>query len=357
MIEANLTYDSVKEYYGKILGSKKDLKTSCCCSTEAPPDNIRDIINNIDDEILEKFYGCGSPIPQELEGCTVLDLGCGTGRDAYIMSSLVGPRGKIIGIDMTDEQLEVARSHTLSQAKRFGLSEPNVEFVKGYIEKLKDAGIADNSVDVVVSNCVINLSPDKRAVFSEIFRVLKPGGELYFSDVFSSRRIPAHLASDPVIHGECLGGALYIEDFRRILAETGCLDYRVISQRKFDLDNPELERKLGMIDFYSMTIRAFKLGSLEDICEDYGQAAIYMGTLGESPHYFELDTQHKFPLGKPVLVCGNSASMLEETRFSKHFTIIGDREVHHGTFDCQTRCAQPVDSEKSSCCSDGASCC
>jgi len=356
MIETKLTYDNVKEYYGKILASKNDLKTSCCCSTEAPPENIRDIIENIDNEILEKFYGCGSPIPQELEGCTVLDLGCGTGRDAYVMSALVGPRGKVIGIDMTDEQLEVARSHMHSQTRRFGLSEPNVEFVKGYIEKLKDAGIADNSVDVVVSNCVINLSPDKRAVFSEIFRVLKPGGELYFSDVFSSRRIPAHLASDPVIHGECLGGALYIEDFRRILNEVGCLDYRVASQRKFALDNPELEKKLDMIDFYSMTVRAFKLDSFEDICEDYGQAAIYMGSIQDSPHYFELDMQHKFHFGKPVLVCGNSASMLGETRFAKHFKIIGNRETHYGTFDCQTRCVQPVEPDKASCCGDGASC-
>jgi len=259
----------IKEYYSKVLQTTKDLQTNACCPTGSLPSYLRDIERLIESEILDKFYGCGSPIPSAPQGCVALDLGCGTGRDVYITSKLVGEKGKVIGVDMTDEQLAIARKYVSSQTSRFGFSEPNVEFKKSYIENLREAGIADNSVDVVISNCVINLSPDKQAVFAEIFRVLKPGGELFFSDMLAGRRIPEHLQSDPVLIGECLAGALYIEDFRRMLRNLGCLDYRVFSKRKVTIDNPEIRSKIGMIDFYSMTIRAFKLDSLEDLCEDY----------------------------------------------------------------------------------------
>jgi ubiquinone/menaquinone biosynthesis C-methylase UbiE len=325
--------DNVRQYYGKVLKKTADLKTNVCCSSESIPQYQKDILQEIEPEIISKFYGCGSPIPPALEGCTVLDLGCGSGRDVYIVSRLVGPQGRVIGVDMTDEQLDVARRYLSIQTKKFGYAEPNVEFKKGYIENLKEIGIADNSVDVVISNCVINLSADKYAVFSEIFRVLKPGGELYFSDIFTNRRVPDYLRDDPVLHGECLGGALYIEDFRRLLQKVGCFDYRVFSSRKISLGNKDLQRVVGMIDFYSMTIRAFKL-ALEDICEDYGQIATYLGTLITSPHRFILDAQHIFITGKPVLVCGNTASMLQDTRYAKYFQVSGDKSVHFGPFNC-----------------------
>ena len=112
--------ESVREYYGKMLKGTKDLKTSACCSSGSIQENHRRILAEIDREILEKFYGCGSPIPEAIEGCTVLDLGCGTGRDVYLLSSLVGPEGFVIGVDMTDGQLEVARRHRDSQMKKFG---------------------------------------------------------------------------------------------------------------------------------------------------------------------------------------------------------------------------------------------
>jgi len=326
--------DDVKNYYGRELQTSKDLKTTACCPADALPEYVRDVLPYIVDEVKEKFYGCGSPIPPAIEGCTVLDLGCGTGRDSFIAAKLVGQRGRVIGLDMTDEQLAVANRNVEAQMERFGYDRPNVEFKKGYIEDLKGAGIEDGSIDVVISNCVINLSPDKEAVFSEIFRVLKPGGELYFSDVFSGRRVPGHLKHDPVLLGECLAGAMYIEDFRRMLLRLGCLDYRVISKRKIDLKNPEIEEKIGMVDFYSMTVRAFKLDDLEDICEDYGQVAVYLGTVPRFPHHLELDDHHRFITGKPMLVCGNTASMLSNTRFAPHFKVMGDRSVHYGPFDC-----------------------
>ncbi|MDH4129247.1 MAG: methyltransferase domain-containing protein [Spirochaetota bacterium] len=334
-MEEQLTSISyLKEYYGKILSGTKDLQTNACCTADSLPIYIQEIIDNIDDEIIQRFYGCGSPIPTALDGCIILDLGCGTGRDVYIASKLVGPNGFVVGVDMTDEQLDLARRHIQSQMIRFNYAKSNVEFKMGYIEDLKSIGIKDNSVDIVISNCVINLSPNKKDVFSEIFRVLKPGGELYFSDIFSGRRIPEKLKNDPILYGECLSGALYIEDFRRLLRLAGCLDYRVVSNKRLTIDNPELKNKIDMIDFYSMTIRAFKLPNLEDICEDYGQTAVYLGTMPELPHRFALDDHHIFTTGKPVLVCGNTASMLQETRFSKHFNVTGNRKTHYGPFDC-----------------------
>ena len=265
----------------------------------------------------------------------------------------MGPDGFVIGVDMTAEQLEIARRHKDAQTKKFGFARPNVDFRQGYIEDLASIDIKDNSVDVVISNCVINLSPDKEQVFAEIFRVLKPGGEIYFSDVFSGRRIPEELRSDPVLYGECLSGALYIEDFRRLLARLGCPDYRVVSKREIILDNPEIEAKAGMIDFYSMTVRAFKLPGLEDICEDYGQTAVYLGTIPGMPHRFSLDDHHLFIAGKPMLVCGNTAAMLGETRFVRHFRMTGDRSHHFGPFACAPAAAKEIGGDP---CSGGACC-
>ncbi len=327
------TLEDVRNYYGSVLQTSADLKTSACCTAEALPRHVRPIASQIHEEVLSKFYGCGSPIPSALEGKTVLDLGCGSGRDCYILSKLVGPQGQVIGVDMTAAQLEVARRHQDYHAKQFGYAKSNVSFVESYIEDLESAGIKSNSVDVVVSNCVINLSPDKERVFREIFRVLKPGGELYFSDIFSARRITAELAADPILRGECLSGALYVEDFRRMLLRIGCPDYRIVSNSKLEISDPEVFRKIGMIDFYSMTIRAFKL-ELEDRCEDYGQVAYYKGSMSEHPHAFVLDDHHTFRTGMPVPVCSNTAAMLAETRFKAHFRVDGDTLVHYGLFDC-----------------------
>lgn len=333
-IEVEVTgLESVKEYYGKVLKSNQDLKTSACCTAEAMPLYLREILHEIHDEVKDKFYGCGSPIPLALEGKTVLDIGSGSGRDSYLLSKLVGPKGRVIGIDMTDEQIAVAQKHIDYHTKKFGFSEPNIKFTKGYIEDLEAAGIRTASIDVVTSNCVVNLSPSKRRVFSEIFRVLKPGGELYFSDIFSSRRVPAHLQKDDLLVGECLGGALYVEDFRRLLFNLGCKDYRMTNRVKIVLNNYDIQQKAGLIDFYSMTFRAFKL-ELEDRCEDYGQIATYLGTIKEASGAFALDDHHLFEKGKPVPVCGNTAMMLQNTRYGEHFKVMGDKATHFGLFDC-----------------------
>ncbi len=327
------TLEAVKAYYGRVLQTNQDLKTSACCTAESLPVYLRSIESELHAEVREKFYGCGSPIPLAVQGATVLDLGCGSGRDSFLLSKLVGEQGRVIGVDMTSEQLAVAERHRDYHARKFGYRASNVHLVQAYIEDLQAAGIESGSVDVVISNCVINLSPDKQRVFAEIFRVLKPGGELYFSDVFAGRRVPAALAADSLLLGECLGGALYIEDFRRLLRGVGCLDYRVVSSQPIRLGDPEIERRAGMIDFYSKTVRAFKL-DLEDLCEDYGQVAYYLGSLPESPHQFMLDDHHLFKTGQPMLVCGNTAAMVGETRYRAHFKVLGDHRVHYGPFPC-----------------------
>ncbi len=339
--------ESVRHYYGQVLQSSNDLKTSACCSIEAMPAYLKALLAGLHPEVLERFYGCGSPLPPALYDKTVLDLGCGTGRDCYLLSRLVGPAGRVIGVDMTPEQLEVAVRHRKWHAERFGYA--NVEFLHGHIENLATVGIADNSIDVVVSNCVINLSPEKPRVLAEIFRVLKPGGELYFSDVFADRRIPAKLRQDPVLLGECLSGALYWEDFRRILHTLGCPDVRTIKHNPISLDDPEVFTKIGMVNFNSVTVRAFKM-PLEDRCEDFGQVATYLGTIDRYPHSFDLDDHHHFETGRPLRVCGNTADMLAGSRYGEYFQVLGDKSRHFGLFDCSPGLLSEAAKADGACC-------
>ncbi len=334
MNSQNNTLEKVKEYYGRVLKSSKDLKTTACCVAESIPTHLRELISHIHPEVKDRFYGCGSTFPAELKGKTVLDLGCGSGRDVYLLSQLVGESGTVYGIDMTDEQLSVARQHEEYHREKFGFNKSNVKFVKGFIEDLESSGIASNSIDVIVSNCVINLSPDKERVFAEIFRVLKPGGELHFSDVFCDRRLPAWCAEDNILLGECLGGAMYVQDFRRTLMKIGVLDYRIVKSSPIALTDTEVMSKVGFAKFSSLTVRAFKIDSLEDRCEDYGQVAFYRGSIPEFPNAFTLDDHHYFEKDKPLLVCSNTAAMLTETRYKDHFRVEGNLDKHFGLFDC-----------------------
>ncbi len=326
------THKDVSEYYGKVLQTKKDLKTSACCSLEKVSDYVREPLKMIEDEIQTKFYGCGAPIPLVLDGMKVLDLGCGTGRDCFVISYYVGDKGEVVGIDMTDEQLDVANKYLPVQMERFGFKRPNVRFIKGYIEDLKSLDLPDNYFDVVVSNCVVNLSPDKESVLSEVFRVLKEGGEFFFSDVYVDRRLPDWCKEAPILLGECLGGAFYWKDFERQASKTGFHDPRVYACSNIDLLDQETIDKVGFAHFNSITYRLFKLAQLEDACEDYGQVAYYKGTIEHSPHKFVLDNHHIFEKDKPMLVCANTAAMLQDTRLTKHFVIKGDTSVHYGIF-------------------------
>jgi arsenite methyltransferase len=322
----------VKDYYGKQLKSSKDLKTSLSCDGADLPLHLRPLLANVHPEVAAKFYGCGIVVPAELEGCRVLDLGSGSGRDTYVLAQLVGSAGDVVGVDMTDEQLATANSHLDWHQERFGYSRSNVRFLKGYIEKLDELDLAPESFDVIVSNCVINLSVDKQAVFRGAHRLLKPGGELYFSDVYCDRRLPDHVRADPVLYGECLGGALYWNDFLPIAKEAGFLDPRLVSSKPVGITNEAVKQKLGASKFFSATYRLFKLDGLEASCEDYGQAVVYKGDIADQPEAFALDGQHLIERGKVFAVSGNTWRMLADTRFRPHFDFLGDFSTHYGIF-------------------------
>jgi len=341
--------ESVQNYYGKVLQSSDDLKTSACCTLDSVPVHLRPLLSDLHPEVVARYYGCGTPLPPALEGATVLDMGCGTGRDCYLLSRLVGESGHVIGLDMTEEQLAIAKQHCDWHTERYGYAKSNVEFKQGYMEDLSAAGIADNSIDLVVSNCVINLAADKEKVLSEILRVLKPGGEIYFSDVYADRRIPEALKTDPVLLGECLGGALYWEDFRRVMQSLGCPDVRVVKQSPIALEDPEVEEKIGMVKFSSVTIRAFKT-PLEDRCEDFGQLATYKGSIPEHRHAFDLDNHHHFETAKPLRICGNTYDMLASSRYARHFDFIGDKSIHFGLFDCAPEPSAITTEASADCC-------
>ncbi len=339
-----MTEPAIQEPRGKAGGS---------CSIEMFPLHQRRALSRIQDEVLDKFFGCGSPIPPAIDGCIVLNLGCGTGRDAYLASQLVGPDGYVVGIDMTNEQFEqyvasqlpdqgyrlftvdwdeeqlaVAQRHIRTHMNRFGFGRPNVDFRQGVPEDLSQCGIADDSVDLVISNCGLNLSPDKERLFREVFRVLKPGGEFYFANIFSGRRVPLELRNDPEFYAECYGGALHLEDFRSLLRRVGFMEYRVVSASPLEPSNPETAAKGREIDFYSMKMRLFKLSTLEETDQSFGHSAAYLGTIPELPDRFPLDQDNLFITGEPVPVCGNTAAILSGTRYARHFRVYGnDRSI------------------------------
>ena len=223
---------AVQAYYGETLSSSSDLKTDACATIARPAPHVAEALAAVHDEVSARYYGCGLAIPSALEGLTILDLGCGAGRDVYALAKLVGPTGRVIGVDMTPEQLAVARKHEAWHAERFGYDAPNTQFIEGYLEDLASLDIPKGSVDVIISNCVINLCMDKPAVLSAAYDLLKPGGELYFADVYADRRVPAALVADPALHGECLSGALYWGDVDGIAADAGFGDVRIVEHRR-----------------------------------------------------------------------------------------------------------------------------
>lgn len=324
-------HDIVKDYYGKQLQGTKDLKTSACCDATAVPEWLKPLLANLHDDVVSRYYGCGLVAPDLLEGARVLDLGSGSGRDVYALAQLVGPTGHVVGVDMTDEQLDVAIGTLDYHAEKFGYA--NVTFLKGYIEKLDELGLEPGSFDVIVSNCVVNLSPDKEAVLRGAYNLLKPGGELYFSDVYTDRRVPEAVKNDPVLYGECLGGALYWNDFQNLAKKAGFADPRLVEDRPLEVTDPALKARTGNIKFFSATYRLFKLDGLETHCEDYGQAVIYHGTIPQCEAEFVLDKHHTIQAGKVFPVCGNTWRMLHDTRFKSHFEFIGHFDRHYGIFE------------------------
>ncbi|NXJ47579.1 AS3MT methyltransferase, partial [Spizaetus tyrannus] len=336
-----------QDYYGKELQKSDDLKTSACVTSARPlPKAVRDALERVHEEVVARYYGCGLVIPEYLESCQILDLGSGSGRDCYLLSQLVGERGHITGIDMTEgqvrhgagaspcptsilppsfpssSQVEVAKKHVAYHMDKFGYRKPNVEFLQGYMEKLRDAGLADDSYDIVISNCVINLAPDKRAVLREAYRVLKPGGEMYFSDVYASQRLSETVQKHRVLWGECLGGALYWRDLYSIAEEVGFSPPCLVTASPITIVDKELEGIIGDCRFVSATFRLFKVpGSSQ---AGPGQV-IYNGGIVGHERELVFDANFTFKKGEVVDVDAEMAVILRSSRFADKFLIQAGR--------------------------------
>ena len=209
--------DQVKEAYAAVARER-----SSCCAPAAPC-----CCGGTSAAVPEGDLGvsCGDPasFDQIRPGDTVLDLGSGAGRDVFIAARQTGPAGKVIGVDMTDDMLDLAWRNAARFAARVGYD--NVEFRKGFIEELP---LADASVDVVISNCVINLSPDKPRVFREAFRVLRPGGRMVVSDIVLNRDLPERARSNASLYAACIAGALRREGYLGAVGAAGFAEVAVL---------------------------------------------------------------------------------------------------------------------------------
>lgn len=275
----------------------------------------------------------GYPFPPMLDGCTVVALGARNGRDAFVASKLVGESGKIIAIEGCACDVEKANEAKEQIAQAFGFAKSNVHFVNTTIEDLSAAGIADGSVDVVIANCAVSHSPFKLKVLSEVYRVLKEGGEFYEFDVFCNRRLDPEQKADPAIAGGLLAETGYDQDFRRTMRKAGWEDFRHMSFHAVEVTNEAAAKAKGEGTTYEgRYVRAVKSRVIEDLCEQYGQYATYDGKIAGCPDYFDLDDHHRFFTDEPMSVCSNSCSMVADTRYGAHFKVDGNLRHHYGAF-------------------------
>jgi len=211
--QQNTITQSVSQYYANAVINGEQL----CCPTGY---NHEDLGKFIPEAVLKVSYGCGTPVGLSTvqPGEVVLDIGSGGGIDCFEAARRVGTAGKVIGIDMTDEMLLLARTHAPTVAKNLGYSASNVEFRKGFADAMP---VEDSQVDLIISNCVINLAPDKKKVFQEMYRVLRPGGRFTISDIVADQPIPNYLLFDSAKWGDCLSGSLTMQDYWGGLREAG----------------------------------------------------------------------------------------------------------------------------------------
>jgi arsenite methyltransferase len=254
-------HEAVQEHYGAIARSLpvvQPMAASCCDYTEAPAatdcscssSSLYDaaMLESLPIDAVNLSLGCGDPvsIASLHEGETVLDLGSGGGIDCFLASQRVGPSGYVIGVDMTPDMLAKANINKV----KMGVT--NVEFRQGHIEALP---VEDSSIDVIMSNCVINLSPDKRAVFKEAFRVLKPGGRVSISDVVTEGEFSPALRAQVDKWAECITGAIDVKDYTGLMREAGFTDIQVVDKMEAD---EIVEPTPGMPRVFSARITARK---------------------------------------------------------------------------------------------------
>jgi SAM-dependent methyltransferase len=255
-------HDAVQEHYGAIARSLNVVQpgaSSCCgapadasVNCEFDSSSLYDpaLLEGLPVDVTHLSLGCGDPvsIASLRPGETVLDLGSGGGIDCFLAARQVGETGYVIGVDMTPDMLAKAN------ANKAKMGVTNVEFRQGYIEKMP---VDDNTIDVIMSNCVINLSPDKLAVFKEAFRVLKPGGRVSISDIVTEGEFTPQQRADAAKWAECVSGAIDVNDYTGIMREVGFTDIQVVD--KVDAEEV-IERQPGMPRIFSARITAYKPG-------------------------------------------------------------------------------------------------
>jgi arsenite methyltransferase len=386
MIEATSKETVVRQRYAA--GAKERSEKLCC-----PVDYDAEYLRIIPQEVIARDYGCGDPSRYLREGETVLDLGSGTGKICFIAAQVVGPNGKVIGVDMTDEMLEVARRNAPVVADRIGYA--NVEFRKGRIQdlaldlelldrRLKDSPItsaasflaadelaeelrvkhpliASDSIDVVVSNCVLNLvePKSKRQLFGEIFRVLKKGGRAVICDIVSDEEVPEEMQNDPELWSGCISGALTEDGFLQAFEHSGFYGIQILKR------DAEPWRTVQGIEFRSVTIEAFK--GKQGECFERNQAVIYRGPFKEVLD----DDNHRMERGKRYAVCDKTYNLYKKAPYRDFFEfvdpIVDIPLAQAKPFDCsRISLRHPKETkghdynattEANSKCCDGGSCC
>jgi arsenite methyltransferase len=310
---------------------------------------------------IDRYYGCGLVFPPKLQGCRVLDLGCGSGRDVYILSSLVGDQGYVVGVDMTKEQLDVANGFIDYHTKQFEFEKPNVEFRLGKIEQLTDdPELKIDSFDVVVSNCVVNLSPDKKKVLQQVYEMLKPEGEFYFSDMYADRPIPEELRSNKSLWSEGLSGALMENDLISSALDIGFTQPCLLTKSSINVEDEQMKQLVGDIKYFSCTYRLFKKKLIEDsTVSDYQMGALvtYQTPITSYENEFQLDQSITFKLnGQPQYLNAELSYMLRISRYNNHFKfepITDEKQIPNPTNKTSVKQGSNDQSSSSSCCRSG----
>jgi len=338
-------------------GNAAQTVEACLC---LPVSYDKALLNVIPDEILERDYGCDDPSRYIREGETVVDLGSGSGKACYIISQIVGARGRVIGIDFNPPMLELARKYQRLIGEKLGYH--NVEFRRGKIQDLKtdlelldqhlkenpvrsvadlarleeferrmrreQPLIADESVDVVVSSCVLNLvrAEDKKQLFTEMYRVLKRGGRVAISDIVSDEPVPDHLARDPNLWSACVSGAFQEEEFLRAFEEA---KFHGVQIEDF---NSKPYQTVEGIEFRAITVTAYK--GKEGPCIERNQTVIYRGPWKQVVD----DDGHTLERGVRMAVCDKTFGLYSRAPYSGQFILVPPRDEvamdNAGLFDC-----------------------
>ncbi len=376
----NLNVDKVvRERYAEGAQAREE---SLCC----PVQYNTQYLKVLPQEILDRDYGCGDPSAYVAEGDTVLDLGSGGGKICYIASQVVGPEGRVIGVDVNDDMLGLAKQYQDEVAERIGYS--NVEFRRGRIQDLRtnldevatylvdhpvgslDALtsydgfvdeqrnarplVADDSVDVVVSNCVLNLVDDrqKAELMDEIFRVLRRGGRAVISDIVSDEYVPDSLKADPELWSGCVSGAYQESEFIEAFSKAGFYGIEILKR------DEEPWRVVEGIEFRSVTVRAWK--GKEGECWDHNQAVIYRGPWSEVTD----DDGHVLRRGEPTAVCQKTYEIYTREPYDADVIAVEPRDAVSAEdarlFDCSRNLVRSPRETKGleySETTDGSDCC